>query len=180
MESVGIIFIFVGYVIVRLMLGHHQTPTMRDRKLFATLIEAVGKKNFTETLPNIEQALEKKPESAICWALKAQCHLGLREYNQAIFYADKAVNIDPTLYETYHHKGLAYLKLGHYQDALTTFEKAVWYSREQFAEAFYYKGLMLLYLEEDEKAEYAFRQATKLGHELANFELIRLQNKVEK
>lgn len=180
MESVGIIFIFVGYVIVRLMLGHHQTPTMRDRKFFASLIAEVGKKNFAETLPKIEQILPKKPESSIGWALKAQCHLGLQEYNQAIFYAEKALNFDHTLYETYHHLGIAHYKLLRYQEGLAAFEKAIWYSREEFADAFYYKGLTLLHLQEDGKAEYAFERATKLAHELANFELMRLQHKVAK
>ncbi len=179
MESVGLIFIFVGYVLVRIMLGHHNTPTMRDRKQFQPLIAQVGKKQYAEVLPLIESALQKKPESALCWALKAQCHLGLKEYNQAVFYAEKAVNIDHTLYETYYHKALAYYELNDISNALCDLDKAIWYSREQFAAAFYHKGLILLELEEEQKAIDIFEKAIKLGHESANIALLRLQHRVK-
>ncbi|TAE18408.1 MAG: hypothetical protein EAZ95_04205 [Bacteroidetes bacterium] len=178
MEGVSVIFIFVGYIAIRLMLGHHRTPTMRDKKRYQKLIDLLKNKDYTTVLQNLEGILSQNPQSAFCWALKAECHLALREYHQTILYADKALNIDYNLPETYYHKALACLHLGNTAGAMEELNKTIWYSREQHAEAFYHKGLLLYEAEDFDKALYAFEKATQLEHEQANYELLRLRNGV--
>jgi tetratricopeptide (TPR) repeat protein len=80
--------------------------------------------------------------------------------------------------ETYYHKALTCLRLGNTEGAMEELNKTIWYSREQHAEAFYYKGILLYETEEFDKALYAFEKATQLGHEQANYEMIRLRNGV--
>jgi len=178
MEAVCIGFVFIGYILLRLMLGHHRTPTMRDKKKHQDYINQVTNKEYTDVLPKLEKALLNTPESAICWLLKVACHLGLREYHQAILYADKARNIDDNLYEIYYYKALAYFHLSFFEEALAEFNKAIWYSREQCSDAFYYKGLLLLKYRENENACRVFEKAIKLGHEKANNALLRLRNNI--
>jgi tetratricopeptide (TPR) repeat protein len=177
MESIGIIFIFVGYVIVRIMLGHHITPTLHDRKRYAQLLALVAQKKYAEALPLIQQKLQENEDSAICWGLKATCHLGLREFHQAILYAEKALNLDANLPEIHYQKAMAHLALGHDAEAMYAFDKAVWYSRNQHPEALYHKGLFHLQKQEFDYASEAFQQAANLGHEQANFEALKLQHR---
>ncbi len=176
MEAMLLGFVFIGYIILRLMLGHHRTPTMYDRKQYHIYVEAVAQKNYTMVLPAIEKILREKPRSAICWALKAEIHVGLREYHQAILYADKALNIDSSLFETHYNKALSYFYLGYSEEAIVACNKAIWYSREQHADAFYYKGILLLEIDDIEQARYVFEKAIKLGHEKANYAFLKLQN----
>lgn len=177
MESIGVIFIFVGYVIVRIMLGHHITPTLHDKKRYAQLLELVAQKKYTEALPTLHQKLQENENSAVCWALKAECHLGLREFHQAILYAEKALNLDTNLPETHYHKALAHLALGNESEARYAFDKAVWYSRNQHPDSLYYKGHFHLQKQEYDFASEAFEQAANLGHEQANFEALKLRHR---
>ena len=176
MEVFSIGFILIAYVLVRLLLGHHHTNTMRDRKIYKTYIKQVANKEYRSTLAKIDKILSIKPKSAICWALKAECHLGLGEYYQAILYADKALHLDYTLSELYFHKGIAYLHLNQITQALIEFDKTIWHTRDQHAVAYYHKGLVLLSFQEYDKAILAFERSAKLGNEQANYELLCLRN----
>jgi tetratricopeptide (TPR) repeat protein len=176
MEGVSLIFVFVFYILIRLLLGHHRTPVMKDRRRYQAGIDLVAQGHYSEALQYFDKILLQNAHSAFAYTYKAECHWHLRNYHQTLHYADKALDIDYSLALCYQLKGLAYYHLEQIPAALTEFDKAVWQYLEKDAEAFYYRGVCHHSLEHYEKAEYDFNRAAKLGHEKANHCLLRMKN----
>ncbi|MDX2301264.1 MAG: tetratricopeptide repeat protein [Microscillaceae bacterium] len=178
METLSLVFIFGLYIGIRLFLGHHKTPAMKDRQKYQEGIALVYQKKYTEALDYFQKVLQKDPKSSIAWAFKSECNLYLDNLYQAIADAEKALNIDYSLSECYFYKGLAFYKLEMIEDALTEFEKAVWHFREKHPETFRYRGLCHVRLGRNEQAEKDFRRAIELGDEEANYIFLQWQQKL--
>ncbi len=177
MEALSLFLVLGLYVGIRLLLGHHKTPDMKDRARYAKGVQMVYQGEYQAAIDYFEKVLDKNSKSGLAWMYKAECHLRLEHYYQALANANKALDIDYHLRDCYLHKGIAFYKLGDIQEALTEFEKAVWHFREKHPETFRYRGICHYELGHFQKAEQDFEKAIQLGDEEANYYLLTLQQK---
>lgn len=79
-------------------------------------------------------------------------------YNKAIEYYDKALDLDSTKPHIWCNKGVALAELGSYEEALECFDKAINLD-PKFPEAWINKGLVLFEIEGEKEIDDIFRQA---------------------
>ncbi|HAS46983.1 MAG TPA: hypothetical protein DCS93_41250 [Microscillaceae bacterium] len=173
MEVLLIGFVFVGYILVRLMLGHHITQTNKDQKKFQPGIEMAAKKRYKLAIQYFDSVLEKHPKSAVAWLYKAKCNFELHNFYEAIYDCDKAANYDYSLSECYLIKGKALYILEEYQDAHDEFARAVWFYTDK-AEPYRWKGLANHQMNKVKEAEADFKRAVNFDDEDANHYLLRM------
>lgn len=178
MEALSLVFILGIYVGIRLLLGHHKTPSMRDREKYRKGVHLVYDREYEKALNYFKEVVKKAPKSGVAWAFKAECHLFLGDNYQTLDSASKALNIDYTLRDCYIYRGKAFLALEHYQDALTEFDLAIWHFRGKHPETFRYRGICYYHLNQYKKAEYDLKRAVKLGDEEANYHLLQMQHRL--
>ncbi|CAL4962557.1 unnamed protein product [Urochloa decumbens] len=68
------------------------------------------------------QAIEAGPATADLYADRAQAHIKLGNYTEAVADANKAIELDPTMHKAYYRKGAACIKLEEYQTAKAALE----------------------------------------------------------
>jgi Tfp pilus assembly protein PilF len=72
----------------------------------------------------VEKALEIKPEYADAWALLSKVHLGLKNTEQALETAKKAVQLQSSA-DTWVQLGTTYIEIGNYSEAENAIQKAL-------------------------------------------------------
>ncbi|OJJ14433.1 hypothetical protein BKI52_42380 [marine bacterium AO1-C] len=174
MEVLLIGFVFVGYILIRLMLGHHITQTIKDQRKFQPGIELVNQEKYEEALQYFDPILTKRPESAVAWLYKAKCNFGLGNLYEAIYDCDKVANYDYSLSECYLIKGKALYTLEEYQDAHDEFARAVWFFTDK-AEPYRWKGLANYQMNKISEAKTDFRRAVGFEDEDANHYLLKME-----
>lgn len=175
METLSLVFVFVLYIWVRLLLGHHLTPTIKDRRRYAVGIKLVDDHQHEEGLKYFNRILSHRQDSGVAWAYRSICHLYKENFYQALADSNKALDIDYTLRECYLVKGKAFLALEDYEQAHTEFSKAVWHYREKNPETFRYRALAHYYLNQISEAEQDLKRAQNLGDEEANLLLLQIR-----
>ncbi|KAL6615609.1 hypothetical protein ACP70R_037879 [Stipagrostis hirtigluma subsp. patula] len=68
------------------------------------------------------QAIDAGPATADLYADRAQAHIKLGNYTEAVADANKAIELDPTMHKAYLRKGAACIKLEEYQTAKAALE----------------------------------------------------------
>uniref|UniRef100_A0A0E0JLD0 Protein SGT1 homolog n=1 Tax=Oryza punctata TaxID=4537 RepID=A0A0E0JLD0_ORYPU len=68
------------------------------------------------------QAIEARPATAELYADRAQVHIKLGNYTEAVADANKAIELDPSMHKAYLRKGSACIKLEEYQTAKAALE----------------------------------------------------------
>nr|CAB3473638.1 unnamed protein product [Digitaria exilis] len=68
------------------------------------------------------QAIDAGPATADLYADRAQAHIKLGNYTEAVADANKAIELDPTMHKAYYRKGAACMKLEEYQTAKAALE----------------------------------------------------------
>jgi len=68
------------------------------------------------------QAIDAGPATADLYADRAQAHIKLGNYTEAVADANKAIELDPTMHKAYYRKGAACIKLEEYQTAKAALE----------------------------------------------------------
>ena len=84
------------------------------------------------------------------------------QYDRAIAYFNKAIEINPKLAEAYYNRGLVYKEKGQYDKAISDFTKAIEIN-PRHADAYYSRGVVYYYKKDYEKALDDFYKAQKLG-----------------
>ncbi|GJN41469.1 hypothetical protein PR202_gn00849 [Eleusine coracana subsp. coracana] len=74
------------------------------------------------------QAIEAGPATADLYADRAQAHIKLGNYTEAVADANKAIELDPTMHKAYFRKGAACIKLEEYQTAKAALEQGSSYA----------------------------------------------------
>jgi serine/threonine protein kinase/tetratricopeptide (TPR) repeat protein len=80
-----------------------------------------------ESLASARRGQENDPQAAPRQNELAQCYNWLRQYDRAIVAADRALALDPRFLLAYGEKGIALLKNGKPQDAVTILQKGLTY-----------------------------------------------------
>ncbi|KAK3161329.1 hypothetical protein QOZ80_1BG0075800 [Eleusine coracana subsp. coracana] len=74
------------------------------------------------------QAIEAGPATADLYADRAQAHIKLGNYTEAVADANKAIELDPMMHKAYFRKGAACIKLEEYQTAKAALEQGSSYA----------------------------------------------------
>jgi tetratricopeptide (TPR) repeat protein len=127
----------------------------------------------------LSQATCLDPKFTLAWANSSFPAYYLSQYQDALEYCNKALELDPKNEEAmndviYSNQGCILLQLRAYVNALNAFDTALTLN-PQLDEAWIGKGTALYQLERYEEAIYSFTQALHLNHPLAqvNLDLLR-------
>lgn len=102
-----------------LQLNPTYTPA---RQWYAKLLTALGR--HEEAIAEIKQAQNQDPLSLITGAVVGFVHYYARQYDQAIYYSQKNIELDPHFPLTYWALGWSYQQKAMYAEAYATFQKA--------------------------------------------------------
>jgi len=177
MEGLSVFLIFVVYIGIRLLLGHHKDQTFRDTQKFREGIELVERHQYEEAFQYFNEVLAENPKSGVAWAYRCICHYQFENYYQALADATKAINIDYKLRDAYFIRGLCLYELENFQGAAIEFGKTLWHYRDKHPESFRYRALCYYELQNFQKSREDLEKAVRLGDEDANYFLIKIQKR---
>lgn len=96
------------------------------------------------------------------------CYLGLKDYKNSILYFDKYINSeieesgeDWVEVTAFLYRGIAYFETEQFEEALLNFDKQLQYSRDQSADAKYYKAQILKSQTKIDQAKVLIQEAIK-------------------
>ena len=123
-------------------LGDYQKAKESTEKA-KTLFQKQGDKQGITAAENIEMMLKKAKKldskeekgddvKAKEYLLKGSDFFDNKDYNKAIEYYQKAIQIDPNFAEAYNNMGTTYIKVNNYQKAIVYFKKAVGIDSQHF------------------------------------------------
>ncbi len=169
MESFAIFFVFFFYIWIRLALGHHKTPEMRDEVLYKQGFSYFVEREYEQAKAYFAEKIAKKPQSSLAWLYRGKANFLLGNFYQTISDCNNALKINHSLPEAYFWQARAFVEVLEYDNALETFAKGIWHFREGNAEIFRFRGLLYLQLNEIQKANEDFKKAIALGDEDAMY-----------
>ena len=102
------------------------------------------------------------------WLNRAEKALKGGQYEEAITYSDKAIEIDPKSAKAWNNRGIALVKLGNNEEAIQSFDRVIELN-PQFAESWYNKGSTLKSLGKYEEALQSYNKAIELNPQDADF-----------
>jgi tetratricopeptide (TPR) repeat protein len=110
-----------------------------------------AQQNYTGAIQYLDRALAVNPDDIFSLELKGFLLNVLGEYRESLVSINRALEltsatIDSNVYVTLENKALDLMKLGDYEQALATFDKAI--AEQPYMEwAYYYKALTLVTLD---------------------------------
>jgi tetratricopeptide (TPR) repeat protein len=94
---------------------------------------------YEEAVKNFRYLIHEQPdivgadsESAEPYHLIAFCKYHLQQYDSAIYFYNRVIELDPTNVEAYNERAVALIKTGKYTDALNDFEKIIFYDKKNY------------------------------------------------
>ncbi|WP_234733974.1 tetratricopeptide repeat protein [Tellurirhabdus bombi] len=169
MEVALLLLLVIPYLVIRYFVIDHDTQTDKDRQRFNQGIQLIQKHQFSEALLYFDQAVVQHPKSAVAYAYRGRCNLKHANYYSAIYDLTHALSLDNTIADAYVDKGIAFYKLEMNQDAFREFDKGVWHQRGQSPDAFRWRALARIQLQQLPQAENDLKRAVALGDENAAF-----------
>jgi tetratricopeptide (TPR) repeat protein len=77
---------------------------MAGKSAFAKALDAFGKKNFEEAVDLFDEAVDSEPKNVAYLLKRAECHLKLESYAEAVADATLALKLQPTNTEAHYRK----------------------------------------------------------------------------
>ncbi|NJO02379.1 MAG: hypothetical protein HC880_12445, partial [Bacteroidia bacterium] len=65
METLSLLFVFVFYIAIRVLLGHHKTPSMKDARKYRQGIKLVETRQYEQALAYFQQHAQLAPRSGV-------------------------------------------------------------------------------------------------------------------
>ncbi len=165
MEIFLVVLLFIPYLFVKYYLTDHETKAEKDLARFAEGIWLMSENRFEEAFRYFDQSVKANPKSAIAFACRGKCNLRDENYYSAIYDLAQALSFDNTLSECYLDKGKAHYALQEFEEAFREFDKAVWFFRNESADALRLRGMARLRLAQFTQSERDFVRAAELGDE---------------
>ena len=170
MEGVFLLLILGFYILLRMVFSFKVDHLKRDTKRFSMGLELLHEQEYDQGLTFFNRAVQQYPQSALAYASRSRCQLGLGEPIMAMADGVRASAIDPYLRSVYLTKGKALFEMKEWTMAIVEFEKATWYDRE-CAEAHTWLGLTYIEDGQSGKAVKCFQKAVRMGDENAAYYL---------
>jgi tetratricopeptide (TPR) repeat protein len=129
---------------------------VKQKPSFAAAHEMLGMtyrdyiKNSKEAMLHYSNAVKYDSLNKASWYALAWCSNDLKQYNDAIAYAVKALDIDNAYRPAYNELGHAYRRMEAYKEAIVTFKKRIDISVTD--QPLYYSGLCYIELKDKEGA----------------------------
>ncbi|WP_266365998.1 tetratricopeptide repeat protein [Tellurirhabdus rosea] len=165
MEVALLCLLFIPYLVIRYYFIDHDTPAEKDLARFAKGIRLIKSRQYDDALLYFDKAVKENPKSAIALAMRGKCHLMQDNPYSALYDITQALALDNTFAESYLDRGMAFYTLGHYQESFLEFDKGVWFTRGQDPNAYRWRALSRIQLQQIQQAENDLRRAVNLGDE---------------
>jgi tetratricopeptide (TPR) repeat protein len=169
MEICLIILLFIPYLFIKYYFTDHDTKSEKDMNRFREGLRLIQEKRFDEGFTYFDQAVNENRKSAVAYAYRGKCNLHLENYYSALFDFSEALSFDNTLAECYLDKGKTHMILLEFEDAFREFDKAIWFFRNENADALRQRGLARLRMRQWLQSERDFVRAMELGDEDSRF-----------
>ncbi len=171
METFLIILLLIPYLVIRYHLADHDTPTDKERKRLSEGIELFNQQAYPEAYAYFDKKIKEYRKSAIAYAYRGKCNLKEDNLYSALYDFSEALSFDNTLPDVHLDKGITQYRLGKYDNAFLSFDKAVWFSRGEEPHSLRWRALARLKLHQLTQAEQDLSKAVKLGDENAAYVL---------
>lgn len=165
MEICLVVLLFIPYLFVKYYFTDHETKAEKDLARFVEGIWLMSENRFEEAFRYFDESVKANPKSAVAYAYRGKCNLHDENYYSAIYDLLQALSFDNTLSECYLDKGKAHYALQEFEEAFREFDKAVWFYRNENADALRLRGLARLRLDQFAQSERDLRRAVELGDE---------------
>jgi len=126
-----------------------------------SIISIISIGNFQEALEKTTTLSQKYPGHSILFNISGACYQGLKQYETAAKYYEKAIVIDPNYYKAYYNLGGSLHEMGKLNAAIKSFEKAL-SIKPDYAEAHNNLGNVFKELDQFDDAIKSFRKATEI------------------
>ncbi len=165
MEVVLLSLLFVVYLGIRYFVVDHETPAEKDMKRFHSGLSLVKNRDFEAAFTFFDTTVRQQPKSAVAYAYRGKCQLMLGNYYSAIYDLTQAISLDNTLADCYLDRGIALYETEHISEAFREFDKAVWHFRDEQPDAYRWRAVARVKLNQVQQAESDLRRAVLLGDE---------------
>ena len=169
MEICLVVLLFIPYLFVKYYFTDHETKAEKDLARFAEGIWLMSENRFEEAFRYFNESVKANPKSAVAYAYRGKCNLYDENYYSALYDLAQALSFDNTMSECYLDKGKAHYALQEFEEAFREFDKAVWFFRNENADALRLRGLSRLRMDQLAQSERDFLRAVELGDEDAQF-----------
>lgn len=171
MEISLVVLLFIPYLFLKYYLTDHETKAEKDLARFAEGIWLMSENRYEEAFRYFDESVKTFPKSAVAYAYRGKCNFKDENYFSAVYDFQQALSFDNTLSECYLDKGKAHYALQEFEEAFREFDKAVWFFRNEGADALRLRGLARLRLDQFAQSERDLRRAAELGDEDARIVL---------
>ena|GEM_PF-391071 len=170
-ETLLLILLFIPYLVLRYHLADHDTPSEKEKKRLAEGVELYNNQEYTKAFEYFNNALKVNRKSAVAFAYRGKCNLKDNNLYSALYDFTEAISFDNTIPDLHLDRGIVQFKLGEFENAFLSFDKAVWFSRGEEPESLRWRALARLKLHQHAQAEKDLQKAVKLGDENAAYVL---------
>ncbi len=165
MEICLVVLLFIPYLFIKYFLTDHDTKADKDLLRFAAGVKLISESDFEAAFHYFDEAVKTNPKSAVAYAYRGKCNLHDENYYSAIYDLSLALSFDNTLADCYLDKGKAHFALKEFEDAFREFDKAVWFFRNEKADALRLRGLSRLRMDQFSQSKRDLLRAVELGDE---------------
>ena len=165
MEVVLLTLLFVSYLSIRYFVIDHETPSEKDMKRFQAGVTLVKNRDYEGAFTYFDTTVRQHPKSAVAYAYRGKCQLALGNYHSAIYDVTQAISRDNTLADCYLDRGMALYEVEQFTEAFREFDKAVWHFRDEQPDAYRWRAVARIKLNQVQQAESDLRRAVSLGDE---------------
>lgn len=134
----------------------HAIPTAEDMVGFIAYLKS---NDFARYVKVTGQDINQLMDSAIAHYRQANTFAEAKKYQQAVVEYSKAIDSFPMLFEAIDNRGITYMDLGQFDDALADFEQSLIINPNNFT-AIYYKGRCLFELERYDEVKALYIEAS--------------------
>lgn len=120
-------------------------------------------KNGKGAISKLSEALKIKPDDTRVLSLLSNAHQMIKDWAIGIYFADRAIEVNPLNWQPYVYRGICHYKVKNYREAIQ--DHTVMLEHEyQSEEAWYRKGMCHFHLEQYEEASECLSRALAWGH----------------
>lgn len=125
-------------------------------------------KQYDKALQDFNEVIKKDPANANAYmSIASDYYYRQKDYENTVFYAEKALDADENNAVAYTLQGKGYQKLGKLQEALNAYNSAISVDKE-YVDAYLSRGYLRIYQKQTSRACADFRVAASLGSDNAN------------
>ncbi len=163
------LLLFIPYLVLKYYMTDHETKAEKDLVRFAEGIQHFKNGETELAFAYFDQKVKANRKSAVAYAFRGRCNLLHENYYSAIYDLSEAISFDNTLADCYLDKGKAHMALEEFKEAFLEFDKAVWFFRNDSADALRLRGLSRLRMQQFSQSERDLIRAAELGDEHSRF-----------